>query len=160
MERVNRIWHHPLYQECLKTIEELEAARVFCRHDRSHFLDVARLAYIENLEKGLGISREWIYACGLLHDIGRHLQYQEGIPHHEASARLAEPILRECGFEQNEIERILEAILAHRDSRTREADGLPGLIYRADKASRVCFACKSEAACNWDETKKNLKLYR
>ncbi len=158
MERVNRIWRHPDYQKCLHRIEELEKTREFCRHDRNHFLDVARLAYIEDLEMGYGISKEWIYACGLLHDIGRHLQYEEGIPHHEASARIAGPILEDCGFEKEEIQEILKAILAHRDAGTKESAGLSGLIYRADKASRSCFACESEAACNWPAQKKNLEL--
>lgn len=158
MERVNRIWRHPVYQASLLQIEELEKKRIFCRHDRNHFLDVARLAYIENLETGLGISKEWIYACGLLHDIGRHLQYLEGIPHHEGSAQIAEPILKDCGFLEEERREILEAILAHRDSGTKEFSGLAGIIYRADKASRVCFACPSEKECNWDMAKKNMEI--
>lgn len=158
MERTDRIWNHPVYQECLRKIEELEQTRRFCRHDRNHFLDVARLAYIENLEKGRGIPKEWIYACGLLHDIGRHLQYEKGIPHHEASGEIAGPILADCGFDSEEIRKILEAILAHRDPDTRKDPGLPGLIYRADKASRACFACASEPECDWPAEKKNLKL--
>lgn len=158
MERVNKIWRHPVYQECLHKIECLEQSRRFCHHDRNHFLDVARLAYIENLEKGYGISKEWIYACGLLHDIGRHLQYEKGIPHHEASAHIAEPILQECGFDTAEVKVILKAILDHRNGDTRERSDLSGLIYRADKASRMCFGCASEKECNWPVQKKNMKL--
>ncbi|MGI6070795.1 MAG: HD domain-containing protein [Blautia sp.] len=158
MERVNRIWNHPVYQECLRTITKLERTRRFCHHDWAHFLDVARLAYIENLEKGLGISKECIYACGLLHDIGRHLQYTEGTPHHEASAAIAGPILKDCGFTEEEQKKILEAILSHRNADVGSQLGLAGVIYRADKASRVCFACESESDCDWSLEKKNMEL--
>ena len=50
MERVNRIWFHPFYQECLRKIRAHEAEREFCRHTPEHFLDVARLTYILALE--------------------------------------------------------------------------------------------------------------
>ena len=45
MDRVNRIWRHPVYQEHYKKIQELESERIFCRHTPEHFLDVARLMY-------------------------------------------------------------------------------------------------------------------
>ena len=51
MEQVNRICRHPLWQESMEQIRKLEQDRIFCRHDIAHCLDVARLAYLENLEK-------------------------------------------------------------------------------------------------------------
>ncbi len=48
-----------------------EEGRRFCHHDMGHFLDVARLAMIFNLQQGLSVSKEMIYAAALLHDIGR-----------------------------------------------------------------------------------------
>ena len=98
MERVNAICRHKLWRESVDEIARLEQDRAFCRHDRAHFLDVARLAYIENLERGLGVDKELIYAAALLHDIGRHLQYAKNIPHDEAGAQLAEIIMADCGF--------------------------------------------------------------
>ena len=77
MTRVNAIWQHPLYQQNLKDLIHLEADRIFCRHTPEHFLDVARLAYIFALERGLNCSRELIYCTALLHDIGRVRQYRE-----------------------------------------------------------------------------------
>ncbi len=160
MERVNQIWRHPMYQECLKKIEELEEKRPFCRHDPAHFLAVARLAHIENLEQRLQIPVEWLYACALLHDIGRHEQYLAGIPHQEASVRLAAPILKDCGFEEEERQAILEAIESHRNAKLRTKPGFAGAIYRADKASRACFACGMQELCDWPVEKKNLTLQR
>ena len=75
MTRVNRIWNHSVYQSSLHNIEELERERIFCGHGVRHLLDTARLAYIENLEMGLCISKDMIYAAALLHDIGRGQQY-------------------------------------------------------------------------------------
>ena len=70
MQRVNSICSHPLWKSCVSKIRDLERERIFCCHDTSHFLDVARIAWIENLEKRLAISREMIYAAAMLHDIG------------------------------------------------------------------------------------------
>lgn len=153
-----RIWKHPLFQESLLETERLERNRVFCGHDRNHLLDVARIAYIENLETGANIPKYLIYAAALLHDIGRHLQYTKGVPHHEASARIASKILPECGFSQEDTRRILDAVLSHRDKAAGSADGLSGMIYRADKRSRCCFACPAEPECDWSREKKNMTL--
>lgn len=160
MDRINEICRHPRWLESVAAISSLERDRLFCKHDVAHFLDVARIAYIENLEQGLGIARETIYAAALLHDIGRHLQYTKDIPHEQGSAAEAQPILEDCGFSRQEQEEILSAILGHRNPETGAAGDLAGLIYRADKASRSCLFCHARQACNWSEEKKNLTLTR
>lgn len=158
MERINRICRHPLWKESVAEIQRLEEDRIFCRHNPAHYLDVARIAYIENLEKNIGISKEVIYAAALLHDIGRHRQYLEGIPHEEASAVLADPILRDCGFTEMEQKEIISAISEHRTPETAGKDNLQGLIYRADKSSRSCLFCNASKECNWGIEKKNITL--
>lgn len=158
MEQVNRICRHPLWQKNVAEIAELEKDRVFCRHDIAHFLDVARIASIENLEQGLGIPKDWIYAAALLHDIGRHLQYLNGTPHDHAGAVLARQILADCGFAPNAQAEILAAVSDHRSEETKTAKTLAGVIYRADKASRACLFCPARAACNWSDEKKNMRL--
>lgn len=158
MERVNRIWQHIKYQQYRKRIEELEADRIFCGHAYTHFLDVARIAYIEALEKNIPVEKEIIYAAALLHDIGRYLEYEAGIPHHEASVYLAEPILLECGFSGEETAEILGAIAGHRDQAVKTENSLAGLIYRADKKSRCCYGCDAEQICDWEPEKKNLVI--
>lgn len=158
MTRVNRIWNHSVYQSSLHNIEELERERIFCGHGVRHLLDTARLAYIENLEMGLGISKDMIYAAALLHDIGRGLQYTEGIPHHEGGVKLAAPILKDCGFTDAESEEILEAIGGHRDTSAKGKRNLAGILYRADKGSRCCFSCPAQAQCSWSAEKKNMYL--
>ena len=158
MERVNAICRHALWRESMDEIARLEQDRVFCRHDRAHLLDVARLAYMENLEQGLGVDKELIYAAALLHDIGRHLQYTKNIPHDEAGAQLAEIIMADCGFSPAEREEVAQAILQHRGGGDRSRDGLAALLYRADKASRACLFCTAEPECNWSREKKNMTI--
>ncbi|MDY3920020.1 MAG: HD domain-containing protein [Candidatus Limivivens sp.] len=158
MDRINQIINHKTYRHCLKQIRDLEKDRIFCGHDMAHFLDVARLAYLISLEEGLAIPKERIYATALLHDIGRHIQYLEGTPHQEASLPIAEEILKDCGFEEEEREDILTAIRRHRDPQAASEPDLSGLIYRADKLSRSCFGCQAEPQCDWSARKKNLEL--
>ncbi|MCI6868660.1 MAG: HD domain-containing protein [Lachnospiraceae bacterium] len=177
MERIHKIWEHPLYQEQFQALQKAESERIFCNHTLEHFLDVARIAYIQNLETGAGLSKVLIYAAALLHDIGRYRQIAHGIPHEKASTALAERIMSECNFTQEEIHTVCESILNHRGS-TSSSDGttpkaalekrssavedscqlLSQLLYRADKLSRNCFSCPAEGECNWSIDKKNRRI--
>lgn len=158
MERVNKILNHHLFKKHLAENEAAERERRFCRHDLGHLLDVARIAMLINLQEGFGIEAEYVYAAALLHDIGKHIQYEGGTPHERASAELAPVILEDCGYKDNETYVIVTAIKQHRNEETAKEASLSGLLYRADKASRSCFACKAEADCNWKESKKNRTL--
>lgn len=157
MERVTKILKHPTFTACLAKIRELEKDRIFCGHDLNHFLDVARIAVIINAEESSTVSKELIYGAALLHDIGRHEQYLYQKAHHEASAEIAEGILKDCGFGKEEIRQIRDAILAHRAPDQKDSV-LADILYRADKLSRPCFCCDAEASCNWSQEKKNLVL--
>lgn len=154
----NRILQHSVYRECYEKIVQCEKNRIFCHHDMVHFLNVARLAEIFNLQEDLQISKKLVYGAALLHDIGRFEQYLEGIPHEEASARIAPSILRECGYLSEEIDTIVDAISNHRNKDVEKEPNLRGILYRADKMSRSCFACAAEAQCDWKKDKKNLQL--
>ena len=156
MDRVNQIWKHPLYQTELHKLQLLEADREFCIHTPEHFLDVARLAYIRALEENYSVSKELIYCTALLHDIGRARQYEDGTPHDEAGAVIAEQILKELGFSPEEIQAIVSAIRGHRAETNQTILGQ--LIYRADKKSRNCFSCKAEPECYWSSAKKNMTI--
>lgn len=152
MENINIILSSPKYKDLLKKLGELEKDRWFCGHDLEHFLDVARIAYITALEEGLKLKKEVIYSIALLHDIGRVLEYTEGIEHHKASVKIATEILQETNFSEEDKEDILRAIGNHR----KEAkDELSKLIYKSDKLSRNCFNCRAYKDCYWDEEKKN-----
>lgn len=158
MERIDNILHHDLFLYHLSKNDAAEADRRFCRHNIAHFLDVARIGEIINQEEGLGIPRELIYGAALLHDMGKHIQYDDGTPHEKAGSEIAPDILRDCGFDEKETSVIADAILWHRDSSIAGEPNLRGVLYRADKASRACFACEAERECNWKGDKKNLKI--
>lgn len=154
MERIDRIIKNPTYREKQKRLEELEQGRKYCTHGMDHAVSVARIMYIKALEQQMAVDKELIYAAALLHDLGRCDQYISNIPHHEASAQLAEQILTECGFAESEIGMMKEAIMAHRRQEQQEGT-FSALLYEADKLSRDCYLCKVSETCNWAEEKKN-----
>ena len=161
MKRVNAIFRHPLYQAYYSRLEKAEQGRIFCRHQMTHLMDVARIAYIRSLEEGLGLDREVIYAAAVLHDIGKVLQYEEGLPHEITGEKIAAEILDglagENAFSETEKAMILTAIRGHRKLRD-EPEVLERLLYESDKASRMCFACPAEPQCDWNEEKKNKEI--
>lgn len=158
MERYNRILFHEKFKEYIDKNNQAEADRRFCRHNMGHFLDVARIAMILNKTEDYGISKDMVYGTALLHDIGRWMQYEEDIPHEKAGVMLAGEILADCGYDQAEGRGILEAIGNHRNAKIKEEKNLSGLLYRADKLSRACFACEAETECDWKKDKKNLEI--
>lgn len=155
MNKINEILHNEKYIRYLKELYELEQDRIFCRHTIEHFLDVSRIAYIKVLENNLNYSKDIIYAIGLLHDIGRVLQYNEGIPHDEGSVIIARDILSETSYTEEEIDVILSAIDSHRQKTNGE---LESIIYSSDKESRNCFMCPAEKECYWSKDKKNFNI--
>ena len=161
MPRVDAILANPLFRAELDFIENAEHDRVFCRHGIAHLLDVARVAQVRNLEDGLGLDRELIYAAALLHDIGRAEQYRVGTSHDIAGERVAARVLgtsMPARFSAGEAEQVLAAVAGHRRDAARPVDDLAGLIAWADHASRPCFACGAAAECYWPAQKKNLHI--
>lgn len=156
MDRVNKIIHNSRYQKLMAELNIIEKDRKFCKHTIEHFLDTARIMYITSLENNLKINKDIIYACALLHDIGRVTEYKQGKPHNEASAETAKEILEACDYSDIEINDITNAILFHR---VKDCDNILGkLLYKADKQSRLCFCCDAESECYWDKEKKNFDI--
>lgn len=155
MERLNRLINDKRYVKALEKINKDEKNRIYCKHGFQHLLDTARIAYIKALEEKLPYSKEMIYVAALLHDIGKVMQYENGIPHDEASAEIAKELLFDYGF-LNEADLILDSILNHRKEDNGNEFNL--LIYKSDKLSRGCYSCNATKGCYWSEDKKNLKL--
>lgn len=157
MDRLNGILNSSKYKLLISRINENEADRRFCRHGMEHCLDVARIAYIINLEQNLNIPKEIIYAAALLHDIGRADKISSGQNHHEISCRYAECILKESGFTDKETKSVLKAIAAHNTDGINQT-GLPYVLYKADKLSRNCFDCEMYKECYWNSDEKNNRI--
>lgn len=158
MERYNQIIAQERFRTLLNRMEQLEQNREYCRHDLTHLLDVCRVAYIFALEENMCDSvggKDVIYAAGLLHDLGRVAQYEQGIPHEEESVRLAKMILPECGYTQDEIKMITNAISNHRKDADNDNQLLSRYLQKADNKVRNCFACQAAGTCKWDEKRKN-----
>ena len=106
MDTVTQVLEHPQYKACCETITDYEADRTYCRHDMEHFLRVGQIAILLAKENGLSIDAEEIMLAALFHDLGRALQYQNGIPQAERSLQrrfcclLAMILLRQTGYVQ------------------------------------------------------------
>ncbi len=145
----------PLYQYWYERLVACERERIWCKHQMRHLLDVARIAYILNLERGLGFRKEVIYAAALLHDIGKAAQYETGEPHEVAGARIAEGLLGDIeSLTPEEKAAIVVAVREHRRYDEHSSE-LGKLLFMADKASRDCFACAVRDTCDWPDEKKN-----
>jgi len=153
MEKINLILNNPEFINCLNKNQEHEINRIYCCHDEQHLLDVARVSYIINLEENLFLEKETIYAMGLLHDIGRWMEYEKGIDHAIASSTLAGEILKKCGFSKENIDEILKAIEGHR--KNEDFSILGKLLYKADKLSRNCVSCKARSTCKRFQNHEN-----
>lgn len=153
-DRIEKILTHSLYRECLEKLTQTEESRLYCKHNLTHFLDTARIAYIYCLENNLPLNREIIYAAALLHDTAALMIR----PARAVPVELAAQILPECGFEPEDISLITTAIAAHRDKNASSALGK--ILYTADKKSRSCFACTAKDTCNWPTDKKNKTIWR
>lgn len=161
----NKILKSKEYIKRLNIINEQEINREYCKHEMTHFLDVARIAMLINDEKKYGLSKELIYSTALLHDIGRSEEYINKTPHDEAGIIISKIILSECNARDEDMECILYAIGEHRgldevsgNNQSKKA-ALAKVIKEADKLSRNCFDCKAVDTCKWPDEKKNMEIY-
>lgn len=160
LDRADRILSHPEFRKTIAAVESAEKDRIFCRHGYSHLADTAREAWIVALESGNDIRKDVVYAAALLHDIGRAEEYAGGRSHDEAGPAIAEPILRDAGYTDQEIGIILAAIGSHRNENSTVSAGGPEemlarILKQADHQVRLCFACPAYHQCKWDDERKN-----
>ncbi|WP_297810563.1 HD domain-containing protein [uncultured Finegoldia sp.] len=154
MENTDIVLNHKLFNEKLNKIEDDEKTRVFCKHNLSHLMDVARICYIQCLEENLLIDKDLIYVTALLHDLGRADEIDTGINHNILSVKIAEEILKDLKFDDKSKSRILNAIKYHR-YKIKNKDRFVEIFYKSDKLSRMCFRCPANRICNWSSEKKN-----
>ena len=126
MKNTEIVLNHKIFNEKINKIENDEKTRVFCKHDFSHLMDVARICYIINLEENLNIDKDLIYVTALLHDLGRADEVDTGINHSILSQEIAKEILKDLNFDDFSKQRIINAIknlsLIHISEPTRRTE--------------------------------------
>jgi len=102
----------------------------------SHGLDHIRrvVSLCEVIGKEENADMMVLLPAALLHDIARPTETQEGVPHEEAGARMAERYLRSIAYDEENIRNITHAIRTHRYRSIRKPETLEARILSdADK---------------------------
>ncbi len=169
LNRIERIKRDPYYVNCLGLNGRCEKYRVFCRHDYQHMLFVSRIS-VEIVANTVGLDGfadlsglpgtpeavEVIGAAGLLHDMGRWLEYDAGEDHALAGAGMAVKVMERAGFNKREIDVAVRAIGEHR--RAGPGTSLLGrVLCLADDLSRPCGGCGAVGDCYKREYMENIK---
>lgn len=126
--------------ERLQRLEELVRRHLESKHQQSpaHRFDHARRVMVRalHLAEIYGGDRELLAAAALLHDIEEAYDAKEG--HAERSAKKAEELLRQAGFNQLEIERIKELIKSHSSEDDVDAQSMEArILFDADKLDGI-----------------------
>ncbi len=82
-------------------------------HGFDHTLRVYKLALKIASNYGKEVDLRVLRLAALLHDVGRPYELKEGRHHALISAEIARKILKEYGFDNDFIEKVVHAILAH-----------------------------------------------
>lgn len=157
MDKIQGIINHPVFMDSIKQIELLEMERKYCKHDMKHFVAVTKIMTNINNKENLLYTDEQIHAAGLLHDVGKFIQYQTGEPHQYAGIDIAETIMSDVGFSQADISLVLTAIKEHSGWVKRE--GFSELLRKSDKLSRQCYECQVSDQCKWPIEMRNKRSY-
>jgi uncharacterized protein len=102
----------------------------------SHGLDhVLRVVYLcEVIGKSEGADMAVLLPAAFFHDIARPVEEEQGIPHEEAGAQMAERYLRSIRYDEECIPGITHAIRTHRYSTGKEPETLEARVLSdADK---------------------------
>ena len=145
------------FNSLLCELKDLEKDRIYCNHQISHLVEVARIMLLINSRQQLNIPNNIIIATALLHDIGRVNQYKYGTDHRVAGISDINNILTECNYSNEEISTIINAIKLHNNSSNNT---LANLLYKADKLSRPCYCCKVKESCKWEQNLQNKCYYK
>ena len=110
-----------------------------CDHDLGHILRVVRNARIVGKKEGADLSI--LIPAAMLHDIAlkKGFMRENNEKHAVLGAAMAKPILKGCGFPEEQIRKICSAILQHStDNPTNEPETREGdCLFDADKLDAI-----------------------
>jgi uncharacterized protein len=96
----------------------------------AHTFDHTKRVYALSIRigKDLRANLKLLGAAALLHDIGRLEEIERGVSHSILSGEMSQDILRETGYQDVEIEQVVDVIRTHRYSEGIEPNSLEGEI--------------------------------
>jgi uncharacterized protein len=101
-------------------------------HGVDHTLRVVRLC--EVIGRHEDADMKILLPAALLHDIARPVEEEQGIPHEEEGARMAELFLRSIEYDEDLLPGIIHAIRAHRYRSDKKPETLEAMVLSdADK---------------------------
>jgi uncharacterized protein len=101
-------------------------------HGLDHIQRVVSLCEVIGREENADMTV--LLPAAILHDIARPIETQEGVPHEEAGAQMAERYLRSIAYDEETIRNITHAIRTHRYRSVRKPETLEARILSdADK---------------------------
>ena len=113
-----------------KLIEEFVKEKLAKNSKGAHTFDHTKRVYTLSIRIGRDLEADLkiLGAAALLHDIGRPNESESGISHSILSGEMSQEILRTVGFDEAEIDRVVDAIRTHRFSEGIEPNSLEGRI--------------------------------
>jgi len=111
-------------------IEEFVREKLAKNSKGAHTFDHTKRVYALSIRigKDLGADLKTLGAAALLHDIGRPKEAETGVSHSVLSGEMSVEILKKVGFDDSEIDTIVDAIRTHRFSEGIEPNSLEGKI--------------------------------
>ena len=101
-------------------------------HAYDHTIRVCSIAI--EIGKSMGANLKVLRAAAMLHDVGRPREKETGISHSILSGQMSKDILQNEGFDDSEIEQVIDAIRTHRFSERLKPTSLEGeILSDADK---------------------------
>ena len=158
---IDKILSDDRYIDKLKTIDDIESKRIYCKHNLNHSKEVVRILTAISKDRELDNYEEFSAIMGYLHDIGRADCERA---HNKCSSEFARVLLREYRYSEDSINIICYAIDNHsgrmplndiykyireRTIEDRIEDTWAKLLRIADQLSRDCYICKASDSCRW-----------
>ena len=123
----------------MKSEEEIDSfiRKIFTGTERgAHTYDHTKRVYVIAIKIGetLGANLRILSVAALLHDVGRPFEKETGISHAIQSGVMSRQVLRNLGYNESEIEQVIQVIRTHRFSENLQPTSLEGeILSDADK---------------------------